>query len=85
MRKDPHKLIEGCLIAGFAMRARAGYIYIRGGELLVIRNSIALQLNVSRVDYLVVDKSSLTINAMRDSNAGHAQLLSPLCNLQASV
>jgi NADH:ubiquinone oxidoreductase subunit F (NADH-binding) len=31
MRKDPHKLIEGCLLAGFAMRARAGYIYIRGG------------------------------------------------------
>jgi NADH:ubiquinone oxidoreductase subunit F (NADH-binding) len=30
MRKDPHKLIEGCLIAGFAMRARAAYIYIRG-------------------------------------------------------
>ena len=29
MRKDPHKLVEGCLIAGFAMRARAGYIYIR--------------------------------------------------------
>merc|ERR1712232_1283602 len=30
MRKDPHKLIEGCLIAGYAMRARAAYIYIRG-------------------------------------------------------
>jgi len=30
MRKEPHKLIEGCLIAGFAMRARAAYIYIRG-------------------------------------------------------
>ena len=30
IRHDPHKLIEGALIAGFAMRARAGYIYIRG-------------------------------------------------------
>jgi len=30
MRHDPHKLIEGILIAGFGMRARAGYIYIRG-------------------------------------------------------
>ena len=30
MRKDPHKLVEGCLVAGFAMRARAAYIYIRG-------------------------------------------------------
>jgi len=30
MRHDPHKLIEGCLIAGRAMGARAAYIYIRG-------------------------------------------------------
>ena len=30
IRHDPHKLVEGSLIAGFAMRARAGYIYIRG-------------------------------------------------------
>ena len=30
MRHDPHLLIEGCLIAGFAMGANAGYIYIRG-------------------------------------------------------
>ncbi|EGX50952.1 hypothetical protein AOL_s00054g688 [Orbilia oligospora ATCC 24927] len=30
MRKDPHKLIEGCLVAGRAMNATAAYIYIRG-------------------------------------------------------
>ncbi|KAL4710393.1 hypothetical protein ACJJTC_008795 [Scirpophaga incertulas] len=30
MRHDPHKLIEGCLIAGKAMGAQAAYIYIRG-------------------------------------------------------
>jgi NADH-quinone oxidoreductase subunit F len=30
MRHDPHKLLEGCLIAGFAMNAVAAYIYIRG-------------------------------------------------------
>ena len=24
MRHDPHKLVEGCLLAGFAMRAKAG-------------------------------------------------------------
>ena len=30
MRHDPHKLLEGCLIAGFAMGAHACYIYIRG-------------------------------------------------------
>ena len=30
MRHDPHLLVEGCLIAGFAMSAHTGYIYIRG-------------------------------------------------------
>ena len=30
IRHDPHKLIEGALVAGFAMRARAAFIYIRG-------------------------------------------------------
>ena len=30
LRFDPHKLVEGCLIASFAMRAHACYIYIRG-------------------------------------------------------
>ena len=30
MRNDPHKLLEGCLLAGFAMSAVAAYIYIRG-------------------------------------------------------
>ncbi|MDI9408979.1 MAG: NADH-quinone oxidoreductase subunit F, partial [Candidatus Pacebacteria bacterium] len=30
MRHDPHKLIEGCLIAAFAIHAETVYIYIRG-------------------------------------------------------
>ncbi|KAI3642474.1 hypothetical protein MP228_012029 [Amoeboaphelidium protococcarum] len=30
MRHDPHKLVEGCLVAGRAMNATAAYIYIRG-------------------------------------------------------
>jgi NADH-quinone oxidoreductase subunit F len=30
MRHDPHLLIEGCLIASFAMRAHKCYIYLRG-------------------------------------------------------
>ncbi len=30
LRNDPHLLIEGCLIASFAMQAHACYIYIRG-------------------------------------------------------
>jgi NADH-quinone oxidoreductase subunit F len=30
LRHDPHKLVEGCLVASYAMRAHACYIYIRG-------------------------------------------------------
>ncbi len=30
IRHDPHKLVEGCLLAGFAMNAVAAYIYSRG-------------------------------------------------------
>ena len=40
MRHDPHIFIEGCLIAGFAMQAHAGYIYVRGEY---IREREALQ------------------------------------------
>ncbi len=44
MRGDPHKLIEGALVAGFAMRARAAYIYIRGEY---IAEAIALEKAVA--------------------------------------
>ncbi len=30
LRSEPHKLIEGSLIASFAMQAQAAYVYIRG-------------------------------------------------------
>ncbi|MFL5112963.1 MAG: NADH-quinone oxidoreductase subunit F, partial [Microvirga sp.] len=40
MRHDPHLLVEGCLIACFAMGAHAAYIYIRGEY---IREREALQ------------------------------------------
>ncbi|KXS11759.1 NADH dehydrogenase flavo protein 1, mitochondrial [Gonapodya prolifera JEL478] len=30
LRHDPHKLIEGCLIAGYTMQANAAWIYVRG-------------------------------------------------------
>jgi NADH-quinone oxidoreductase subunit F len=30
LRHEPHRLLEGCLVAGFAMGANAAYIYIRG-------------------------------------------------------
>jgi NADH-quinone oxidoreductase subunit F len=40
MRHDPHLLVEGCLLASFAMGAHAAYIYIRGEY---IAERIALQ------------------------------------------
>lgn len=40
LRNDPHHLIEGCLIASFAMGANAAYIYVRGE---FIREREALQ------------------------------------------
>ena len=40
LRHDPHKLVEGCLVAGFAMNAVAAYIYIRGE---LFREAEALQ------------------------------------------
>ena len=43
MRHDPHTLVEGCLIAGFAMGAHAGYIYLRGEY---IREREALQVAI---------------------------------------
>ena len=41
MRHDPHLLVEGCLVAGFAMRAHAGYIYVRGEFYNEAQNLIA--------------------------------------------
>ena len=44
IRHDPHKLIEGCLIASFAMGASACYIYIRGeyyNEAVALERAVA--------------------------------------------
>ena len=48
IRYEPHKLIEGALIAGYAMRAKAAYIYIRGeyyNEALVLEKAISEAYN----------------------------------------
>ena len=67
MERDPHQLIEGCLIAGFGMGAHAGYIYIRGE---FIREREALQALPARrtTDYselAVAVTSSSTIEVKR--------------------
>lgn len=43
LRNEPHKLVEGALIAGFAIRAVAAYIYIRGeyyDEAVILQKAI---------------------------------------------
>jgi len=30
LRHDPHKLVEGALLVGFSMKAKAAYLYVRG-------------------------------------------------------
>ena len=39
LRHDPHLLVEGCLVASFAMQANACYIYLRG-EYILERNRL---------------------------------------------
>ena len=44
LRHDPHKLVEGALIVGFGMRAKAAYIYVRGefwDERLALERAVA--------------------------------------------
>lgn len=56
MRHDPHTLIEGALIASFAMNANAAYIYIRGEY---IREKEALQAAIDEA----YDAGMLGVNA----------------------
>ena len=43
IRHEPHRILEGSLLAGYAIRAKAAYIYIRGEyyrEAIVLQNAI---------------------------------------------
>jgi NADH-quinone oxidoreductase subunit F len=57
LRHDPHKLVEGCLIASFAMGANAAYIYVRGE---FIREREALQRAIDEAyDAGLIGKNNL--------------------------
>jgi NADH-quinone oxidoreductase subunit F len=57
MRHDPHLLVEGCLIAGYAMGAIAAYIYVRGE---FIREREALQAAVDEAyDAKLIGKNNI--------------------------
>ena len=49
LRHDPHLLVEGCLVASFAMQAHACYIYVRG-EYILERNRCLLYTSPSPRD-----------------------------------
>jgi hypothetical protein len=46
MEGDPHKLIEGMIIAGYAVGANKGFIYIRGEYTLSIKKLASLMLGL---------------------------------------
>ena len=56
LRFDPHKLIEGCLIASFAMRAHACYIYIRG-EFYIEASNLQVAIDEAYAAGLIGDNS----------------------------
>lgn len=66
MRHDPHKLIEGCLVAGRAMGARAAYIYIRGefynesSNLQVDSTAPPFHASFFRLSFLILNMFCLT-------------------------
>lgn len=64
IRHDPHKLIEGCLIAGRAMHARAAYIYIRGEY---YNEACNLQVNFNFIDIYYHFRSLLKKHIKMDS------------------
>ncbi|MCF6292701.1 MAG: NADH-quinone oxidoreductase subunit NuoF [Robiginitomaculum sp.] len=52
MRHDPHLLLEGCLIAAFAMCAHACYIYLRG-EYVFERQRLQAAIDEAYADGLI--------------------------------
>jgi NADH-quinone oxidoreductase subunit F len=52
LRNDPHMLLEGCLVAGFAMGANKAYIYIRGEYWEPLQRLEAAVLQAREAGYL---------------------------------
>ena len=54
MERNPHQLIEGCLLAAYAIRARRAFIYVRG-EYLYIKEILDAAIAEARTAGLVGD------------------------------
>lgn len=55
MERNPHQLIEGCLIAAYAIKARHAFIYVRG-EYLYIKEILDAAIADARAAGLVGDR-----------------------------
>ena len=72
MERDPHQLIEGILIASYAIRAEIGYIYIRGEFSLgaqILERALAEARKAGYVGQNVLG-SGITINIWVHRGAG---------------
>jgi NADH-quinone oxidoreductase subunit F len=72
MERDPHSLIEGMLIAGWALGATTGYIYTRG-EYKYLIDIMDVALEEARAEGLVGDNvmgSGFTMNIYTHTGAG---------------
>ncbi len=72
MERDPHQLIEGCLIAAYAVGARQVFLYVRG-EMAHAQERIAAALNEAYEAHLVgrnILGSDVTIDIVLHWGAG---------------
>ncbi len=65
MRHDPHLLVEGCLVAGRAMGARAAYIYVRGEFYLEASNLQVAIKEVWRVVWPSDDRRTMLVSSAK--------------------
>ncbi|MGZ3327138.1 MAG: hypothetical protein ACXU85_08240, partial [Xanthobacteraceae bacterium] len=75
MRHDPHLLVEGCLLASFAMGAQVGYIYVRGE---FVRERERLQSSLFETEFRLTELRSqlaaLQVEAERTRGRLEAQV-----------
>ena len=64
LERDPHLVLEGCLISAFAMSARAAFVYIRGEYVLASRVlERAILLNALRLPFATLKVRAIAGNA----------------------
>ena len=65
IRNEPHKLLEGCVLAGFAMRAHVAFIYIRG-EFVNEARRLQATIDEAYAAGLLGDNAAKSFNPLAD-------------------